>query len=219
MRRPALGAVVVLAALLALAVTGTPGARADGDPASDVLLGQDVFLPYSPMSPTRESSVYAIAAASHRAGYPLKLALIASRADLGVVPALFGKPQAYARFLSSELSGAVTGPVLVVMPSGFGLAAGGNALSTGALTGIPIAPGADGLAAAALAATVRLARAAGHPLPAGAAEAQTTLGGADAGTIRHALVAILVLAALAAMAAAAGLATRARRSSLEGPAR
>jgi hypothetical protein len=60
------------------------------------------------------------------------------------VPALFGKPQAYARFLSSELTGPVTGPVRVVMSQGFGLARTGRGLSRAPLAGLAIGPG-DGL--------------------------------------------------------------------------
>src|SRR5690348_12025229 len=121
-----------LAATLAVVagLTLPAAALSDGDPASDVLLGQTVFLPYAPISPTVQRQIYAVTAAAAKAGYPLRVALIGAKSDLGVVPALFGKPGQYARFLSSELTGVVNGPVLVVMPSGFGLAARGNALST-----------------------------------------------------------------------------------------
>ena len=42
-------------------------------------------------------------------------------ADLGAVPQLFNKPVTYARFLASELSGILTGPLVIAMPSGFGV--------------------------------------------------------------------------------------------------
>ena len=107
-------------------------ARADGDPASDVLLSQDVFVPYSGMSATVERRLFALCAAAAQAGYPLKIALIASKSDLGVVPALFNRPQAYARFLSAELGSVVREPVLVVMPAGLGLATQGRAMHAAA---------------------------------------------------------------------------------------
>ena len=125
--RVAVTAVVAAAVLLGLGAAVVPGsARADGDPASDVLLGQDVFLPYSPVAPAVQQHLYAVTAAARRAGYPLKVALISATTDLGVVPSLFGKPSSYAQFLSAELAGVVPGPVLVVMPSGFGLAVQGK---------------------------------------------------------------------------------------------
>ncbi len=201
-----LAAVALLVVAVALALRAAP-ARADGDPASDVLLGQDVFLPYSSISPSIQHSLFAVASAAKTAGYPIKIALIGAKTDLGVLPSLFGKPESYARFLSSELTGVVAGPVLVVMPTGFGLAVQGKAVSTTPLQGIPIGPGADGLGAAALTATERLAAAAGHPLPAGAATASDNLGAPPA-TIRHALIAIAILALLAA--AGIGAALRAR---------
>src|SRR5207245_5812129 len=125
---------------------------ADGDPASDVLVSQDVFLPYSQISTATQRRLYAVCDAARRSGYPLKIALIASRSDLGVVPGLFGQPQAYARFLSSELTGVVTSPVLVVMPRGFGLAGQGRPMNVGTLAGIRPSAGADALATAAMSA-------------------------------------------------------------------
>jgi hypothetical protein len=208
-RRRRLGALLLAALLFAAPLCAS--ALADGDPASDVLLGQDVFLPYTPISRSTEQQLYAVTDAARRAGFPLKIALIGARSDLGVVPALFGKAEPYARFLSSELSGVVDGPVLVVMPDGFGLAAQGRALSVSSLHGETIAPGSDGLGAAAITATRRLAAAAGHPLTSASAGAGRTAG-ASAGTVRHAVIAMLVLTALAGAAIAAAIAARSRRA-------
>ncbi len=198
------------ALLLAALASAAPPVIADGDPASDVLLGQNVFVPYSPLSPTIERRLYAVCDAARRAGYPLRIALIASKSDLGVVPSVFGKPQTYARFLSSELAGVVNGPVLVVMPAGFGLAARGNQLPLDALAGVPIGAGADGLGSAAIMAAERLSAAAGHALPP-AALTSTTSPGASPATVRHALTAMGVLAAFAAAGVAAALGARRRR--------
>jgi len=113
---------------------GTGSAFADIDPASDVLPLQDVFLPYNPKVCTQLSTALRkLTARSRKAGYPVKVAVIASKRDLGGVSTLFGDPKAYARFLAQEL---VTyapqvgttydnPPLLVAMPSGFGLDHGG----------------------------------------------------------------------------------------------
>jgi hypothetical protein len=200
-----------LLAIAALALMLAPGAAlADGDPASDVLLGQNVFFPYSPISQSTQRRLYSVCDAARRAGYPVRIALIAARSDLGVVPALFARPQAYARFLSSELAGVVNGPVLVVMPSGFGLARQGRSLSLAPLARVTVTAGADGLGRAAITGVQRLAAEAGHPLPA-SAELVSSGSGASGQTIRHALIAMAALAILAAFGIAGALAARARR--------
>ncbi len=187
-------------------------ARADGDPASDVLLSQDVFVPYSGMSATVERRLFALCAAAAQAGYPLKIALIASRSDLGVVPALFNRPQAYARFLSAELGSVVREPVLVVMPAGLGLATQGRAMHAAPLPTTHVAAGgSDALATAALDAVPRLAAAAGHPVSTAAAAAAPAAG-ASAGTVRHALIALLVLGLLSGAAISAAFVARSRRA-------
>ncbi len=187
-------------------------ARADGDPASDVLLSQDVFVPYSGVSATLERRLFALCAAADRAGYPVKIALIASRSDLGVVPVLFNRPGSYARFLSAELGSVVHGPVLVVMPAGLGLAARGRAINATVLSTTRVAAGgSDALATAALDVVPRLATAAGHPVSPAAAAAEPAAG-ASAGTVRHALVALLILGLLSGAAISAAFVARSRRA-------
>jgi hypothetical protein len=207
-RLGAFAALLALLAGLALPATGL----ADGDPASDVLLGQTVFLPYAPISPAVQRRLYGVTAAAAKAGYPLRVALIGAKSDLGVVPALFGKPGQYARFLSSELTGVVNGPVLVVMPSGFGLAARGNAMSTAPLADMRVGAGTDGLGTAGVTATERLAAAAGHPLPANATSAQAPTPGASSSTVQSSLIAIAVMLALTLVALGAAAVARARRA-------
>ncbi len=226
----AVGLAVAVAAWGALGL-GAGSARADGDPASDALLSQAVFVPYSGISGTLERRLFALCATAERAGYPVKIALIASKTDLGVVPALFNRPQAYARFLSAELGGVVNGPVLVVMPAGLGLATQGRALSAAAAASASSASasaasasatsessasavgsgGPDALATAALDVVPRLARAAGHPLATTAAAAAPEAG-ASPGTVRHAVTALLVLALLSAAAISAAFVARSRRA-------
>jgi hypothetical protein len=171
---------VVAAAVLASALAAPPPpARADGDPASDVLASQSLFLPGDGGIPAgRQQQLAALLSSAHRAGYAIRVALIATPADLGSVTALWRRPAEYARFLYQELSLVYRGPVLVVMPNGFGLAAAGGgrassqrglaggarASSQRALTGIA-APGSGApLASAAILAVQRLAAAAGHPV-------------------------------------------------------
>src|SRR2546421_373508 len=154
---------LVIAALMAL-IAG--GALANGDPASDVLLGENVFYPYSPpVSATVEKTLNAETAAASRNRFPIKVALIASPVDLGVIPDLFGKPQQYAEFLDQEISFQRRQPLLVVMSTGFGIQ-GLDGAATAAAPSLPKpASGAtDELAKAAITAVAKLAAADGHPI-------------------------------------------------------
>jgi hypothetical protein len=160
MRRAALLAVAVLALAPAAAL-------ADGDPASDVLLAQDVYYPYAPkVSAQLTTALNRLAKRVRVAGYPMKVALIEAPSDLGAYPNLFGDTQSYANLLAKEIAFNSRPHLLVVMPSGF---AGDNlgAKVDSALNGIAIDQPAksDGLAKAALAAVARIASSNGHPTP------------------------------------------------------
>jgi hypothetical protein len=96
-------------------------ARANGDPASDVLYLQDVYLPYERPSADAAADLQSVVAEANRAGYRTKVAVIATPDDLGLVSSLFGKPEIYARFLGAEIRSFFTGHLLVVMPQGFGI--------------------------------------------------------------------------------------------------
>ena len=151
-------ALLGFAAIIALVATAT--ARADGDPASDFLLTQRVFLPYDAnISPTRSEQLAALASDAARDGYPIRIALIASPVDLGSVTALWAKPQEYAKFLAAEVSFAYRGRLLIVMPQGLGTYQQGktSAKPERALAGVKVEPGANGLAATAIRAVRRLA--------------------------------------------------------------
>jgi hypothetical protein len=142
-------------------------ARADGDPASDVLLLQDVYLPYAPGVPAALGKTITDLVKTTRAkGFPLKVAIVAQPKDLGAVPQFFDKPQSYAPFLQSEIAFNSKKPLLIVMPAGYGAAA----LPTGtqdALEGLDPPKSAKGedLGRAAVTAIVKLSEAAGHPVP------------------------------------------------------
>jgi hypothetical protein len=120
-------AAAALAALAALAPA--PPARADGDPASDYLITQNIFLPYQSPSPGATAALESAVDAVYAHGDRVKVALIYDTDDLGAVPSLFGHPADYAQFLSIEISFWYKGPLLVVMPSGFGVYDGGDSVA------------------------------------------------------------------------------------------
>jgi hypothetical protein len=157
------------AALIALAALALApaAASADGDPASDVLLAQDVYYPYAPKASKQlTTALDALMKRVRAKGYPMKVALIEAPADLGAYPNLFGDTQNYANLLAKEIAFNAHPHLLVVMPSGF---AGDNlgAKVDSALGGIEIDQEAksDGLVKAALAAVARIATSNGHPTP------------------------------------------------------
>lgn len=151
--------IVVLCTVATLAAT----ARADGDPASDILASDtlpfhDVFLPSEPVSAELAQRLRDAVAAANKSGFRIKVALIASPVDLGAVSVLFNMPEQYAKFLGAELIGLYKERLLIVMPAGFGLFRG-EMSTTGelaALQTIAIAPGTDGLAQAAIDSVKRL---------------------------------------------------------------
>jgi hypothetical protein len=112
---------VTALAVTLLALGGSRPAHADGDPASDELIAQNVFYPYSsPLPRSLQRRLNAEVTAAHHAGLVLKIALIARPRDLGSISALDGSPQRYAQFLDDELSLNRKIPLLVVMRDGFG---------------------------------------------------------------------------------------------------
>jgi hypothetical protein len=156
----------IFAVLLLVGAVGVSGALADGDPASDTLLGENVFYPYAPpVSRAAETTLNAETAAAKRAGFPIKVALIGRPLDLGVIPDLFGKPQSYADFLDQEISFQGKQPLLVVMAAGYGTQ-GLTAAATAAVPGLrkPAGTSPTALAEAATKAVSRLAAASGHPV-------------------------------------------------------
>jgi hypothetical protein len=165
----------LIAVVTALALLACPAAaRADGDPASDILLGQDAFFPYAPATAKRLSgALTGLLERTRKSGYPIKVALIESEGDLGANADLFGRPLEYANLLADELrtlrhgkDGGEDLHLLVVMPTGFS-GAGLGARVDEALGPVRIESAAqsDGLARAAIEAVARLASVNGHPTP------------------------------------------------------
>jgi hypothetical protein len=160
MRKRLLVALVALAtALGSLAAT----ARADGDPASDILYFQDVFFPYEKPSDETPAKLEATVNAANKGGFRIKVAIIGTEQDLGSIPSLFGKPQIYAQFLGVELGSFYKDRLLVVMPAGFGIYHGGKAVNpeTRALAGLQAGESPSEIITAASAAVERLRRAFG----------------------------------------------------------
>jgi hypothetical protein len=120
-------AIIALASFaLASGALAPPSAHADGDPASDVLAQQSVFLPQDAgLNASRQLALDRLVQDAARASYPVKVAVIASPADLGSVTELWNQPQLYARFLGQELSLLGRTRLVVVMPAGVGVTATG----------------------------------------------------------------------------------------------
>ncbi len=210
---------VITAILASVTLIAAPAAMADGDPASDVLVEKLYFQPIDlSLSPATEAQLQGVLAASQRAGFPIRVALIASQTDLGTVTSLWSDPKTYAQYLQTELSMLYGGQVLVVMPNGFGLwgpSHGAHAVTSSelAVRAPAPAPGAQ-LAASAIAAVPLLARAAGHPIPASelaAADRSATAGAKSVvGTHFSPSVVIALLSGLLLIAVAWWASLRAR---------
>jgi hypothetical protein len=208
-RATALALALALAAGLVAAMLAPAVARADGDPASDVLLGANVFFPYTPPVATGIQKTLNVetAAASH-AKFPIKVALIASPVDLGVIPDLFGKPQKYADFLDQEISFQTRQPLLVVMSAGYGVQGiHGPARLAVATLPRPAGGTTNDLARAAITAVAKLASASGHPIRGVAGIPQGPSSGGSSTT-----PIVIALAAAAVLTAAVLVALRRRQT-------
>jgi cytochrome oxidase Cu insertion factor (SCO1/SenC/PrrC family) len=198
--------------LLALALAIAAGALcpasagADGDPASDVLVTSSLFVPVDAgLSDAQRAKLSGLLSATQRAHSPIRVALIPTAFDLGAVTEFWLKPSAYARFLGVELSLVYKGPLLVVMPNGFGLDWQGHSTASASrlLAGIRMKPAGAGLLDAALAAIRVLA--AGVRATAKTDDATEAHGGGGL----MVTVAVIVVAALAI--GAVGMGVRRRR--------
>jgi len=198
----------VLATGILIAMLAAGAAVADGDPASDTLLGENVFYPYTPpVTAALQKQLNAETAAASRAHFPIKVALIASPVDLGVIPELFDRAQSYAAFLDQEISFQGKQMVLVVMPSGYGVQGVTRAVKI-AVTSLhkPTGRHSNDLALAAIIAVAKLAAAAGHPLKPIPPNGGSTSGSGDGSTPL-----LLVLLVIGALGTAAGLVLVRRR--------
>jgi hypothetical protein len=189
---------VAAAIALTCVATAAPRANADADPASDTLLIQDTFFPYQPIvSSGPATALNQVVAEARAAGFPIKVALIATPSDLGGLPNYYGQPQRYAQFLDREISYNAPVRLLVVMQQGFGTAGVGQQGELNPLLPVDPNPGSDGLAKAAIAAVQKLAGDAGHPLaPVKIAASSGKSGGGTSALVFAAPVALVVIVAL-----------------------
>jgi hypothetical protein len=156
--RRALLLVVVLVAVVAAT------ARADGDPASDYLLGTKVFIPFDlKVSKEKQSALTRVVQDANASGYTIRVAVIGSLYDMGAVTSLWRKPKPYAKFLGAELQFVYKNRLLVVMPQGFGFNRPHHSPTReyAILDKIQIPPGNTGLVDAAQKAVQKLAAASG----------------------------------------------------------
>jgi cytochrome oxidase Cu insertion factor (SCO1/SenC/PrrC family) len=199
--------VATVCAVLACA----PSAFADGDPASDFLLTQKVFLTSQSSSMTAsQRELTSLVAAANRAGFPIRVAIISDEYNLGSITELWLKPRVYAKFLGIELGMTHAQRLLVVMPNGFGFYWPGHALGTdyALLSQVGLGRGPDGLAASASAALRRLAAASGVKLD--AAPVATVHSGRSAGSGEGLLITAIALCVLLVGAGAVGMVRRRR---------
>ena len=168
-----------------------PLAHADGDPASDYLYTQKVFVPFDVAK--QPGQLAADVEGATKAGFTIRVAVIGSAYDLGSVPSLWRKPRLYARFLGAELAFVYKQRLLIVMPNGFGFFWKGHPVAReyATLAKIPIPPGKLALLTAARNAVQALAAGANVHVQPQAAPMSTT------GRVRAiiAIVALLLIAA------------------------
>ena len=176
-------------------------ARANGDPASDYLLTQNSFLPFTTkIDQTSVKRLNALLAVAKAQKFPIRVAVILSPSDLGTAFSLFGQPEKYVRFLGLELSFVYRGRLLVVMPSGYGFALNGypDPKASAVLTKLS-PPGRDATKEvdAAIVAVQKLAAADGRhlavPKVSGGSSSRDRLTIAAAATAGIALIAAIVL--------------------------
>ena len=194
MRRALLPLALVL---LVAAGPAAPAARADADPASDILLTQSAFFPYQPNTVTQglQTQMQTLLKETAAAGFPIKVAIVATATDLGGVADLFSQPQRYATFLSSEISFNTKSPLLVVMPNGMATA---NIASSRSLATVTLDHStSDAMTASAVTAIEKLAAENGHPVkppPAPSGSSSGSGGGSSTAVVLGAVVVLLLLA-------------------------
>ena len=186
----------------ALALLALPAvARANGDPASDYLLVQKLFLPFTTkIDRTEVKRLNALLTAADQDKFKIKVAVILAPSDLGTAFSLYLKPRRYAEFLGLELAFVYRGRLLVVMPNGYGYSVQGkpDAKASKVLEPLP-PPGHDATKEVRGAETAvrNLALAAGHrlvvPQVGGSSNARDRITIAAAATAGIALLAAIVL--------------------------
>jgi hypothetical protein len=176
-------------------------ARANGDPASDYLLTQTLFLPFTTRIDRGEvTKLEGLLKNAKQQKFPIRVALILSPSDLGTAFSLNRKPQKYSEFLGLELAFVYRDRLLVVMPNGYGYSVNGkpDPKASAVLAKVP-PPGPDATkeATAAIRAVQALAAANGKqlsvPKSSGGSTTRDRITIAAAATAGIALIAAIVL--------------------------
>jgi hypothetical protein len=113
----------------------------------------------------------ALATSAKKRRFPIKVAVVAKRTDLGTAEALFGRAQSYADFLGQELRFGYRGTLIVVMggsPGGVGVYGPAKVPpveSVARSISVPRGATTQELGRTGVTAVQRIAAAAGHPLP------------------------------------------------------
>jgi cytochrome oxidase Cu insertion factor (SCO1/SenC/PrrC family) len=197
----------------ALLAASASSARADGDPASDYLVNNQVFLTsLTARLSAADRQLVATVRSANRAGFAIRVALVPTDYDLGSITALWRKPRIYAEFLGAELSAAYRQRLLVVMPNGFGFNWPRHSAAPAyqVLAGVPVAAGTADPAAAAVGAVRRLAAASGVTIK---ESSQSSSGGGST----HLGVILAAAAVAVVVLGAAALAIRQTRRRRERP--
>ena len=115
--------ILLLATIGLVGLLASPHAvLADGDPASDYLISQSAFLPIdSNVGTAQAGALTRLLSQEQKAGFPIRVAVIATKVDLGADSVLYRRPQYYATFLGEEISYWYKQELLVVMPNGYGI--------------------------------------------------------------------------------------------------
>lgn len=188
----------------AIALAAPAGALAHGDPSSHYLEVDQLYPGFANRPSQRvELGLMGLLEAAKQSGYPIKVSLVGSPDDLTEEPGMYAKPQRYAEHVVSLLGrDRLEAPVLVVTPNGIGVAGTESRADAGELSISRTAQG-DDLARAASLAVRRLARSAGHPLPANVPPAKVIAaapvqgGGGGSGWLPFALFGAVFLGAWA----------------------
>jgi len=198
--------VAPVAAALAAAGVLAVQASAHGDPASEYLVDHQAFFPiYETLPQETQLKLAALVREANARGFPIRIAVVGDKRDLGTEGDAWRKPQTYATALDQDLVYYFKGRVLVVMPNGFGLRypKHSTAAEQSLLSRIAITPTPTGIAAAATTAIERLAAAQG--ISVAPPEHVTTP------SERNRRDRLVILAAVAAILLAGWLVRRARR--------
>ena len=119
MRRLLAGLAAACVAASALGGGTAPPAHADGDPCSDFLLQASLCVPLDRPSQPQIDRLQKTIDYAKAKGFPVRVAVIQSKQDLGSNPEYLGLPGPYAKLLSAEIQFAYKGRVLVAMQKGY----------------------------------------------------------------------------------------------------